>query len=55
MGVDRAVLLSDRAFGGSDTWATYPQCGFYLSLLGFKTQYQFIEEMAGKAQAEVTA
>ncbi|MBR6921981.1 MAG: electron transfer flavoprotein subunit beta/FixA family protein, partial [Clostridia bacterium] len=22
MGVDRAVLLSDRAFGGSDTWAT---------------------------------
>ena len=33
----------------------YPQCGFYLSLLGFKTQYQFIEEMAGKAQAEVTA
>ncbi|MBQ9481018.1 MAG: electron transfer flavoprotein subunit beta/FixA family protein [Clostridia bacterium] len=22
MGVDRAILLSDRAFGGSDTWAT---------------------------------
>ncbi len=22
LGVDRAVLLSDRAFGGSDTWAT---------------------------------
>ena len=22
MGVDDAVLLSDRAFGGSDTWAT---------------------------------
>ena len=22
VGVDRAVLLSDRAFGGSDTWAT---------------------------------
>jgi 5,10-methylenetetrahydrofolate reductase len=33
----------------------YPQCGFYLSLLGFKTQYSFIEEMAGKAQTEVTA
>ena len=25
----------------------YPQCGFYLSLLGFKTQYPVIEEMAG--------
>ncbi|MBP5308330.1 MAG: methylenetetrahydrofolate reductase [Clostridia bacterium] len=24
----------------------YPQCGFYLSLLGFKTQYRLIEEMA---------
>jgi electron transfer flavoprotein beta subunit len=22
MGIDRAILLSDRAFGGSDTWAT---------------------------------
>ena len=22
VGVDRAILLSDRAFGGSDTWAT---------------------------------
>ena len=33
----------------------YPQCGFYLSLLGFKTQYPLIEEMAGKAQAEVGA
>ena len=26
----------------------YPQCGFYLSLLGFKTQYQTIEEMAAE-------
>ena len=24
----------------------YPQCGFYLSLLGFKTQYHLIEETA---------
>ena len=30
----------------------YPECGFYLSLLGFKTQYGAIEEMAGKAKAE---
>ena len=22
---------------------TYPQCGFYLSLLGFKTQYHLVE------------
>ena len=29
---------------------TYPQCGFYLSLLGFKTQYPLIEEMAGLTQ-----
>ena len=33
----------------------YPQCGFYLSLLGFKTQYQLIEERAEKAQTEVRA
>ncbi len=26
----------------------YPRCGFYLSLLGFKTQYGLIEAMAGK-------
>ena len=26
----------------------YKNCGFYLSLLGFKTQYQIIEEMAAK-------
>ena len=32
--------------------ATYPQCSFYLSLLGFKTQYARIEEMAGPARAE---
>ncbi len=31
----------------------YPQCGFYLSILGFKTQYSLIEEMAGKARTEV--
>ncbi len=31
----------------------YPQCGFYLSLLGFKTQYPLIEEMAWKARTEV--
>ena len=31
----------------------YPQCGFYLSLLGFKTQYPLIEEMAGKTRTEV--
>lgn len=30
--------------------AEYPQCGFYLSLLGFKTQYPLIEEMAGLTQ-----
>ena len=30
----------------------YPQCGFYLSLLGFKTQYPIIEEMARKRGAE---
>ena len=30
----------------------YPQCSFYLSLLGFKTQYARIEEMAGPARAE---
>ena len=33
----------------------YPQCGFYLSLLGFKTQYALIEEMAGTARTEVGA
>ena len=27
----------------------YPDCGFYLSLLGFKTQYQIIEEMAAES------
>ncbi|MBQ8952896.1 MAG: methylenetetrahydrofolate reductase [Clostridia bacterium] len=32
--------------------AEYPQCGFYLSLLGFKTQYPLIEEMAGIPRAE---
>ncbi|MDR1734004.1 MAG: methylenetetrahydrofolate reductase [Oscillospiraceae bacterium] len=25
----------------------YPQCGFYLSILGFKTQYGRVEELAG--------
>ena len=30
----------------------YPQSGFYLSLLGFKTQYSFIEDMAGLSRAE---
>ena len=30
--------------------AEYPQCGFYLSLLGFKTQYPLIEEMVGLTQ-----
>lgn len=30
--------------------AEYPQCGFYLSLLGFKTQYLLIEGMAGLTQ-----
>ena len=30
----------------------YPQCGFYLSLLGFKTQYPLVEEMARYARAE---
>lgn len=29
----------------------YPQCGFYLSLLGFKTQYPVIEEMAAARRA----
>lgn len=29
----------------------YPQCGFYLSLLGFKTQYPLIEEAARKRGA----
>ncbi len=29
----------------------YHDCGFYLSLLGFKTQYPFIEEMAGISKA----
>ena len=29
----------------------YPQCGFYLSLLGFKTQYPVIEEMAAERAA----
>ena len=31
----------------------YARCGFYLSLLGFKTQYPLIEEMAGKKRTEV--
>lgn len=30
--------------------AEYPQCGFYLSLLGFKTQYAIIERMAQDKQ-----
>ena len=30
----------------------YPQCRFYLSLLGFKTQYPLIEEMARSARGE---
>lgn len=29
----------------------YPQCGCYLSLLGFKTQYALVEEIAGRVQA----
>ncbi len=29
----------------------YPECTFYLSLLGFKTQYPVIEEMAGISKA----
>ncbi len=33
----------------------YPRCGFYLSLLGFKTQYPVIEEMAGLTRAEQEA
>ncbi len=33
----------------------YPRCGFYLSLLGFKTQYPTIEEMARGARAEEPA
>ena len=30
----------------------YPRSGFYLSLLGFKTQYSIIEDMAGISRAE---
>ena len=30
----------------------YPQCGVYLSLLGFKTQYHIVEKMLGPASGE---
>ncbi len=35
MGADDAVLLSDRAFGGADTWATSTTLAAALSRLGF--------------------
>jgi methylenetetrahydrofolate reductase (NADPH) len=43
-------IPEDAAFDPIGTLETllklYPGCGFYLSLLGFKTQYSAIEEMA---------
>ncbi len=35
MGADEAVLLSDRAFGGADTWATSTTLAAALTRLGF--------------------
>jgi electron transfer flavoprotein beta subunit len=35
MGADEAVLLSDRAFAGSDTWATSNSLSAAIRLLGF--------------------
>ena len=35
MGVDRAILLSDRAFAGSDTWATSCALASALQEIGF--------------------
>ncbi|OHD22970.1 MAG: electron transfer flavoprotein subunit beta [Spirochaetes bacterium GWB1_59_5] len=35
MGADEAVLLSDRAFGGADTWATSTTLAAALTKLGF--------------------
>ena len=34
MGADRAILLSDRAFGGSDTWATSYALARAISTIG---------------------
>jgi electron transfer flavoprotein beta subunit len=34
MGVDRAILLSDRAFAGSDTWATANALGMGVKAIG---------------------
>jgi electron transfer flavoprotein alpha/beta subunit len=34
MGVDRAILLTDRAFAGSDTWATATTLGMAVKALG---------------------
>jgi electron transfer flavoprotein beta subunit len=34
MGVDRAILLTDRAFAGSDTWATATTLGMAVKKLG---------------------
>jgi electron transfer flavoprotein alpha/beta subunit len=43
MGVDRAILLTDRAFAGADTWATATTLGLAIEKLG---DYDLI--MAGR-------
>ena len=51
-------IPDDAAFDPIETLrelrTLYPTCGYYLSLLGFKTQYHIIEEMAaaGKEESE---
>jgi electron transfer flavoprotein beta subunit len=43
MGVDRAILLTDRAFAGADTWATATTLGMAIQRLG-----QFDLVLAGR-------